>query len=85
MISGSGSKIFCPAADDPTTTQGLPTHPFFAREAANAREKLNRLLTEYSLTWNDLPGILAAADTGSSTSTRASQAAPTDQPEVNVA
>jgi len=54
-----------------------------ANEADSARKKLNGLLAEYGLTWNDLPAILSAADT-STTSTRASQAAPTDRPQVNV-
>jgi hypothetical protein len=35
------------------------------KDAEVARDKLTQLLTEYGLTWNDLPGILAAdIDTG---------------------
>src|SRR5262245_24716442 len=54
-----------------------------ANEADSARKKLNGLLTEYGLTWNDLPAILSAADT-SAANTSAPRAAPTDRPEVNV-
>jgi hypothetical protein len=33
-----------------------------ANEAATAREKLVKLLTEHGLTWNDIPACIAAAD-----------------------
>jgi hypothetical protein len=56
-----------------------------AKEAENARDKLNKLLAQHGLTWNDLPAIFAATDTsnGTSTSTTASQA-PMAGPAVNV-
>jgi hypothetical protein len=54
-----------------------------ANEANNAREKLNKLLAEYGLTWNDLMSVLVAADVTSNTASTAAQA-PTDGPEVNV-
>lgn len=53
-----------------------------AHEAMNAREKLNRLLTEHGLSWNDLSTIFAAADPHPNDAHRtAPQAA---RPEVNV-
>src|ERR1700730_14056001 len=42
------------------------------KEAQTARDKLLKLLTEHGLSWNDLPAIIAAADT---TSSRAGAAA----------
>jgi Protein of unknown function (DUF3631) len=59
-----------------------------AKEAENARAKLNRLLAEHGLTWNDLPAIFAAINGNDS---RTSHAAPNpatsgvaDAPSVNV-
>jgi Protein of unknown function (DUF3631) len=53
-------------------------------EANIARERLNKLLNEQGLTWNDLREILGTnTDSSTSTSTASSQA-PTDAPEVNV-
>jgi Protein of unknown function (DUF3631) len=58
-------------------------------EAENARVKLSKLLATHSLSWNDLPAILAATDPGNSSTRNAGssaqqQAAPTTTPEVNV-
>jgi hypothetical protein len=53
-----------------------------ANEAANAREKLNKLLAEHGLSWNDLSAIFAATDPHPTDAYRtAPQAA---RPEVNV-
>ena len=52
-----------------------------ANEASNAREKLNRLLAEHGLTWNDLSTIFAAADPHPDPHRTAPQAT---RPEVNV-
>lgn len=63
-----------------------------ANEAANARDKLIKLLAKHALSWNDIPTIVAAADAddgikpaapGDATS-NAGTAAPTDRPAVNV-
>jgi hypothetical protein len=56
-----------------------------AKEAENARDKLNKLLAKHHLTWNDLPAIFAATGlvNGTSTSTTASRP-PTSGPTVNV-
>jgi Protein of unknown function (DUF2786) len=55
-------------------------------EASAARKKLNELLAEYQLTWNDIPELLAASDSSSSQQAASSQQAPPDdgQPKVNV-
>jgi uncharacterized protein DUF3631 len=53
-----------------------------ANEATVAREKLNRLLAEYALTWNDLSAILAAADPQPDPYRTAPQQAA--RPEINV-
>jgi Protein of unknown function (DUF3631) len=53
-------------------------------EATNARKKLLELLATYSLTWNDVPAILAETDPPSATASRSSPAGPTEAPEVNV-
>src|SRR5437868_12410634 len=50
-------------------------------ETSNAREKLNRLLAEHGLTWNDLSTIFAAADPHPDPHRTAPEAA---RPEVNV-
>jgi hypothetical protein len=59
-----------------------------AHEAATAREKLTKLLAEYSLTWNDLPTILAASEGSAGptyTSARpAGRQTASSAPEVNV-
>jgi hypothetical protein len=56
-----------------------------AKEAEVARTKLSALLTEYGLTWNDIPDILAAIDTSNTAAQSASTHQPaSDQPEVNV-
>jgi len=52
------------------------------KEAAIALAKLNALLAEHSLGWNDIPEILAA--TAGTTATAAAPPPPSDQPEVNV-
>jgi hypothetical protein len=52
------------------------------KEAEIAHTKLNALLAEYSLNWNDVPEILAA--TAGTTTAAATSAPPSDQPEVNV-
>jgi hypothetical protein len=58
------------------------------KEAQNARDKLNHLLAEHGLTWNDLPLILTAdiADTGDAAGTGAAAPAATpaeaDIPDV---
>jgi hypothetical protein len=59
-----------------------------AKEAENARAKLNRLLAEHGLTWNDLPAIFTAIN---GTDSRTTHAAPNpatsgaaDAPSVNV-
>jgi Protein of unknown function (DUF3631) len=49
------------------------------KDAEVARHKLNRLLAEYGLTWNDLPRVLAADIDGPDDARAAApQAAPTD-------
>jgi hypothetical protein len=53
-----------------------------ANEAANAREKLNQLLAKHSLTWNDLPAILADIPGYNKPSPAKPQ--PTEPPSVNV-
>src|SRR5262245_48816350 len=65
-------------------------------EANNAREKLLKLLPDYSLSWNDVAACCAAADedderakgaisSSSSRSTSSARAAPQkDKPAVNV-
>jgi hypothetical protein len=53
-------------------------------EAAAARKKLNELLAEYGLTWNDLLEILAADAINNSARTAAASEAPADMPVVNV-
>jgi uncharacterized protein DUF3631 len=55
-----------------------------ANEAGNAREKLTKLLAAHSLTWNDLPAILAATDSGTAQSGPAPSQQPTNAPQVNV-
>jgi Protein of unknown function (DUF3631) len=57
-----------------------------AGEAEAARVQLNKLLAKLSLTWNDLPAVLAAvAHTNDTTDTTSSNAqAATAAPEVNV-
>jgi Protein of unknown function (DUF3631) len=59
-----------------------------ANEAANAREKLTELLSNYGLSWNDIPTIVAAADaddaSGSASRAAPPSAGPTTGPEVNV-
>jgi hypothetical protein len=52
------------------------------KEAEVARSKLNALLAEYALSWNDIPEILAAS--AGSDATRSAPPDPSDQPEVNV-
>src|SRR5262245_19673358 len=58
-----------------------------AGEAENARGKVNKLLAEHNLTWNDLPAILAATDPSNGTPPNPGFAAPqtpASAPEVNV-
>jgi len=56
-----------------------------ANEAETARGKLNKLLAEYGLTWNDLPEILAVVDINNSTIAGAGASqAPMSAPAVNV-
>jgi hypothetical protein len=55
-----------------------------ANEAEAARSKLIKLLAAHNLTWNDLPTILAAIDTGNSANSSGAPQAATDKPEVNV-
>src|SRR5262249_11924213 len=62
-----------------------------ANEAANARDKLIKLLTANKLTWNDIPAVIAVADADDDTRTRSGTAGPatpharsTDVPQVNV-
>jgi hypothetical protein len=45
-------------------------------ERETTRKKLDAVLAEYSLTWNDIPEILAAVDTGGASR----QAPPQQQP-----
>jgi hypothetical protein len=54
-------------------------------EAANARDKLIKLLTKHALTWNDLPVIIAATEADSTAQTKSQpQPTPTGAPQVNV-
>jgi hypothetical protein len=59
-----------------------------AKEAENARAKLNRLLTEHGLSWNDLPAIFAATNASESRTTHAAPnnvtSGAADAPSVNV-
>jgi hypothetical protein len=52
------------------------------KEAHNARDKLNHLLAEHGLTWNDLPRILTAdiGDTGDARDAGTGAAAPAATP-----
>jgi hypothetical protein len=58
-----------------------------ANEAANARDKLTKLLAEHGLSWNDLPAILAASEPRNSNA-GAANARPSGRanagPELNV-
>jgi hypothetical protein len=59
-------------------------------EAANARDKLIKVLEKHALSWNDIPACVAAADTddnkatSGNTSNSRTTAAPTASPEINV-
>jgi hypothetical protein len=60
-----------------------------ANEAANARDKLTKLLGEHGLSWNDLSAILAASEPKSSNAHAANAQpsapqGPTSAPEINV-
>jgi hypothetical protein len=57
-----------------------------ANEANVARDRLNKLLVQYSLSWNDLPAIIAAADAilAAADRSRTAAQAPMGKPEVNV-
>ena len=55
-----------------------------ANEAEAARVRLNKLLAKHSLTWNDLPAILAAHATNDTTSSGNAPQAATGAPKVNV-
>jgi len=52
-------------------------------ERNSAREKLQQVLVEYGLTWNDMPGLLAA-DIPEAPRAAPPRPAPSDKPEVNV-
>ena len=54
-----------------------------ANEADSARQKLNKLLAECDLNWNDLPSLLVAINNDANTANTASQP-PTTGPAVNV-
>jgi hypothetical protein len=54
-----------------------------ANEADSSRQKLNKLLAEYGLNWNDLPSILAAIDSNTNSATTPPQP-PREGPAVNV-
>ena len=54
-----------------------------ANEADSARQKLNKLLAEYGLSWNDLPSILAAIDSNANSASTAPEP-PREGPAVNV-
>ena len=54
-----------------------------SKEAEAARKKLNELLTRHGLSWNDLPAILAAADSYA-TDPAGAPSAPSTTPSVNV-
>jgi hypothetical protein len=53
-------------------------------EAGNARNQLNKLLSEYGLSWNDLPEILAASNVDTGASSSAAPPSPTSTPTFNV-
>ena len=53
------------------------------KEAEAARKKLNELLTRHGLSWNDLPAVLAAADSYT-TRPAGAPSAPSTAPSLNV-
>jgi hypothetical protein len=54
------------------------------QERETARSKLDSLLKEYGLTWNDIADILAAPSGAGSNTGNAQPPDPSDKPEVNV-
>src|SRR5262245_54548546 len=64
---GCGPWGVCMSAPSPKICRRIRSHFLMigssnANEAAVAREKLVKLLTDHGLTWNDIPACIAAAD-----------------------